>query len=86
MAGIRSTVRELTAQSFIDETPTQKEEISLTIYLNNEDYPQVQIQLYRYDGAICIVVVDKETMAFVERANVVDLIGAVNTIILDSLR
>lgn len=85
MAGIRSTVRELTAQSFIDETPIQKEEISLTIYLNNEDYPQVQIQLYRYDGAICIAVVDKETMAFVKRANVVDLIEAVNAIILDSL-
>ncbi len=85
MAGIRSTIGELTAQSFIDETPAQKEEISLTIYLDNEEYPKVQIQLYRYDGNSCIAVVDEEPVAFVERTKVVDLIEAVNAIVLDSV-
>lgn len=83
MAGIRSTIRDLTAQSFTDETPVQKEEISLTLYLDNENYPKVQIQLYRYDGNSCIAVVDGEPVAFVERTSVVDLIEAVNGIILD---
>lgn len=83
MAGIRSTIRGLKAQSFTDETPTQKEEISLTIYLDNENFPEVQIQLYRYDGNDCIAVVDNEPVAFVERSSVVDLIEAVNTIVLE---
>lgn len=85
MAGIRSTMRGLTAQSFTDETPVQEEEISLTLYLNNENYPKVQIQLYRYDGNNCIAVVDGEPVAFVNRTGVVDLIEEFNVIILDSL-
>lgn len=83
MAGIRSTIRGLEAQTFTDETPTQKEEISLTIYLDNENFPQVPIQLYRYDGKDCIAVVDGEPVALVERSCVVDLIEAVNAIVLE---
>ncbi len=83
MAGIRSAIRGLTAVTFTDEEPEQKEEISLTIYLDNENYPEVHIQLYRYDGNNCIVVVDGNTVAFVERAKVIDLIEAVNSIVLD---
>lgn len=83
MAGIRSAIRNLKAVSFTDETPSQKEEISLTIYLDNENYPEVPIQLYRYDGSECIAVVDGEPAAFVERACVVDFIEAVNAIVLE---
>lgn len=83
MAGIRGAVRGLTATSFTDEQPSQKEEISLTIYLENENYPEVSIQLYRYDGNSCIAVVDGNATAFVERGKVVDLVEAVHTIILD---
>ena len=83
MAPIRSAVRGLKAGSFTDEQPDQKEEISLTIYLDNENYPEVQIQLYRYNGNDCIAVVDGKPIAFVERTYVVDLIEAVNSIVLD---
>ena len=83
MAGIRGAVRGLTATSFTDEQPSQKEEISLTIYLENENDPEVSIQLYRYDGNSCIAVVDGNATAFVERGKVVDLVEAVHTIILD---
>lgn len=83
MAGIRGAIRGLTAVTFTDETPTQKEEISLTIYLDNENYPEVHIQLYRYDGNNCIAVVDGNSIALVERAKVIDLMEAVNTIVLD---
>lgn len=83
MAGIRGAVRGLTVTAFTDEQPAQKEEISLTIYLDNENAPEVRIQLYRYDGNKCIAVVDGNTIAFVERAKVVDLVEAVHTIILD---
>ncbi len=83
MAGIRGAIRGLTATEFTDEEPTQKEEISFTIYLDHENYPEVHIQLYRYDGNHCIAVVDGETVAFVERTKVVDLMEAVNAIVLD---
>lgn len=82
MADVRSTIRGLKAVTFTDQTPDQKEEISLTIYLDNENCSEVHIQLYRYDGDDCIAVVDGKTAALVERASVVDLIEAVNRIIL----
>ena len=83
MAGLRSAVRGLTAVSFTGEQPTQKEEISLTIYLDNENDPEVSIRLYRHDGDRCIAVVDGKATAFVERAKVVDLIEAVQNIVLE---
>lgn len=83
MASVRSAVRELEAVEFTGTEPTQKEEIGLTISLDNEKHPEVSIQLYRYDGEKCIAVVDGETVAFVERAKVVDLVETVHVIVLD---
>lgn len=82
MANIQSAISGLKVKTFSDKTPKQKEEISLTLYLDNENFPKVQIQLYRYDGENCIAVVDGETIALVERTCVVDLIEAVNHIVL----
>ncbi len=82
MANIQSAISGLKVKTFSDKTPKQKEEISLTLYLDNENFPKVQIQLYRYDGEDCIAVVDGETIALVERTCVVDLIEAVNHIVL----
>jgi len=73
----------LRADSFTNERPSQKEEISLTIYLDNENQPEVAIELYRYDGSCCLAVVDGEPVSLVKRAAVVDLIEAVNSIVLD---
>ena len=72
----------LTASSFTDETPSEKEEISLTVHLDNEVHPQVQIDLYRYDGEQCLAVIDGEPVSLVPRTSVVDLIEAVNAIVL----
>lgn len=82
MAGLRSAIREIKAGSFTDEKADQKEEIGLTIYLDDENFPEVRIQLYRYDGDDCLAVVNGKTTAFVERACVIDLIEAVNRIVL----
>lgn len=82
MTELQNAVRELKAETFTEKTPDQKEEISFTIYLNNENVPKVHIQLYRYDGKNCIAVVDGEAVAFVERSRVIDLIEAVNSIVL----
>lgn len=80
---LKSTLMLLVADGFTDENPNQKQEAALTVYLNNENFPKVQIELYRYDGSRCLAVVDGKPLAFVGRSSVVDLIEAVNGIVLD---
>lgn len=79
---LQEALEALRADSFTTEKPAQKEEISLTVYLDNENFPQVKIDLYRYDGSYCLAVVDGESVSLVERSQVVDLIEAVYAIVL----
>ena len=79
---LQSALESLKAESFTDERPTQKKEIGLTVHLDNEAFPTVQIGLYRYDGSHCLAVVDGEPVSLVSRSSVVDLIEAVNAIVL----
>ena len=82
VTGIRDKLAALTAEAFTEEAPADQLEISLTLDLNNEDVPQVRIQLYRYDGASCLAVLDGEPAALVAREDVVDLMEAVRTLLL----
>ena len=79
---LESALNALTADSFTDEEPSQKEEISLTVHLDNENFPTVEIVLYRYDGEHCLAQVDGKSFALVSRSLAVDLIEAVNAIVL----
>ena len=54
----------------------------VTIHLDNEAHPTVQIALYRYDGEQCLAVIDGTPVSLVPRSPVVDLIEAVNAIVL----
>ncbi len=51
IADFQSALEALSADKFTDEQPAEKEEIGLTVHLDNENFPQVQIKLYRYDCA-----------------------------------
>lgn len=82
VTGIRDKLAALTAEEFTSAAPADQLEISLTLDLNNEDVPQVRIQLYRYDGASCLAVLDGEPAALVAREDVVDLMEAVRTLLL----
>lgn len=82
MASLKSRLKSLSAVRFTKEQPTQKEEIRLEVYLDNENFPEVVIELYRYDGKECLAVVDGEPVSFVLRSDVVDLIEAVYGIVL----
>ena len=79
----QNALRNLKADSFTDEKPTQKKEISLKIYLDNKNYPEISIDLYRYDGTYCLAVIDGEPVSFIKRPKVVDLIEAVYSIVLN---
>lgn len=79
----RNALNALSASEFTEEEPTDKEEISLTLQIDNENQPEVEIELYRYDGNKCLTVVDGEPVSLVNRSHVVDLIEAVNAIVLN---
>ena len=83
LADFRTALKTLMADSFTSEAAGQKEEISLTIHLDNENFPQVKIQLYRYDGSHCLAVVDGESVSLVERSSVMELVEAVQAIVLN---
>lgn len=70
-------------QSYTLSISRDSEEISLTVYLDNEDHPRVELKLYRQDGANCLAVVDGESLALVPRSDAVELIEAVNAIVLN---
>lgn len=83
MSVLKSALLSLTADSFTDTAATEKEEISLTVHLENENFPEVTIRLYRYDGSLCLAAVDGQTVSFVSRAAVMELVEAVQAIILN---
>lgn len=74
---------DLRADSFTSEKPTGKEEIRFTLYLENENYPKVPVKLYRYDGELCLAEVDGKPVSLVRRSYAVDLIEAVQAIVLN---
>lgn len=83
IADLQNALESLTADSFTDEAAKQKEELQLTIYLDNDSFPQVKLQLYRYDGSFCLAVVDGKSISLVKRSAVIDLVEAVQSIILN---
>ena len=83
ISGFESALTALNAETFMAETPDDLEEIGLTIYLENDNHPQVTLELYRYDGSSCLAVVDGEPFALLPRSQVVDLIEAVHAIVLE---
>lgn len=72
----------LTADRFADGETAGQEEISLTLHLDNENFPTVSIRITRYDGELCLVEVDGETVSLVSRSEAMDLVEAVQTIVL----
>ncbi|MDO4291451.1 MAG: DUF4340 domain-containing protein [Eggerthellaceae bacterium] len=79
---LKSEITGLTATSFTQEEAAGQEEISLTLHLSNEHYPTVEVKLYRKDGETCLAVIDGESVAYVSRDSVVDIVEAVNKIVL----
>lgn len=82
ISGLKQAIESMEAENFTDEAPTEKLEIAYTVHLNNEHHPKVDVELYRYDGEYCLAVIDGEPVSFVERHYVVDLIEAINEIML----
>ena len=80
---VQSALEALSADSFTDELPSKDEEIGITLHLDNENFPTVEIRLYRYDGSLCLAVVDGDPVSLVSRSSVMDLVEAVQAIVLN---
>ena len=83
ISAFQSALEALSADTFTSQKPDGKEEISLTVTLDGEDAPEITIGLFRYDGSYCLAVVDGEPLCLVDRSAVVDLVEAVNAIVLN---
>lgn len=79
---VQAALENLTADSFVQETPGNRLELSVTLYLDCESIPSVDIQLYRYDGSYCLAVVDGKPTCLLTRSTVMDLVEAVQAIVL----
>ena len=82
IAELKNALESLKADTFTEETATQKEEISVTLHLENENHPEFVVTLYRYDGSDCLAVVNGESRCLVKRSLTVDLVEAVHAIVL----
>lgn len=85
LTDFKDALNALSANSFTDEAPTEKEEIRFTLHLDNETFPTVEIALYRYSGTECLAVVDGESVSLVPRASVMELVEAVQAIVLNNV-
>ena len=79
----QSALTGLTAATFTSEQPSGKEELRLRVTLDNENVSSVEIAIYRYDGSFCLVTVDGTPTALVSRSAAMDLVEAVNAIVLN---
>ena len=81
-AGLQDAVESLAAGEFTGEAPAGQLEISFTAHLDNGTFPQVEVALYRQDGAFCLAEVDGESVCLVDRSDAVELMEAVRAVVL----
>ncbi len=80
---LRNAITSLNADKFTNDSNSSQKEVSITLHLDNENYPTYKMDFYRFDGSSCLVYVDDLPYAYVTRSNVVSIIEAINTIVLN---
>lgn len=82
ISALTNALTSLTAASFTTRSPEGKEEIRLTLHLDNESFPTLEIALYRVDGSSCLAVVDGQSVSLVSRSSAMALVEAVQALVL----
>lgn len=83
ISGIQNALLALAADSFTQASPTEMEEIRLTLHLEDPNFPTVEIALYRHDGSFCLAAVDGSPVCLIPRSQMVALVEAVQAIVLN---
>ncbi len=63
-------------------TPERSQEIQILIYREDDNFPEVEIAFYQYDSSSCLTTLNGSATLFVSRESVVDLVEAVNQVVL----
>lgn len=79
---LKNAIEDLTFGTIAGDVNTDTEEVSVTLHLDNEDFPTFTVTLYRYDGTNCVAVSDNNESSYVSRSELVALTEAVNGIVL----
>ena len=82
IAEVEAAIASLSVSRFAKDTSSGATEISFTAVLDMEGSPAVSVRLYRIDGESCLASVNGESIGYVPRSQVVNLIEAVNAIVL----
>ena len=82
IAEVEAAIASLSVTRFAKDTSSGATEISFTAVLGLDGSPEVTVRLCRIDGESCLASVNGESIGYVPRSQVVDLIEAVNAIVL----
>lgn len=63
--------------------PERSEEIRIVIYQSSEAYPEVELVFYQYDSTSCLTTLNGESTVFASREDVVALVEAVHSLVLN---
>lgn len=63
--------------------PALDEEIRFVIHRDHAAFPEIEIAFYRYDSSACLTTLNGQSTVFTLRSDVVGLVEAVNTLVLD---
>ena len=80
---LRNAITSFDVDSFTSDKSSSQKEVSITLNLDNENYPTYKMDFYRYDGVSCLLYVDDKPYAYVSRSNAVDIIESINSIVLN---
>lgn len=79
---IQTALKNLTAETFTTEAPTGKEELSLTVKLDQEGENTLTLTFYRQDGTTVLAQANGKTLCTLPRSQVVTLTESFNAILL----
>lgn len=82
VTSLENALAGLNASSFTSDSASGQLEIEITAVFGFDGSPQQVITLYRNDADTCLACTDGQSTAYVPRSSVVDLIEAVNGIVL----
>lgn len=82
LTDIQTALENLTAETFTQEAPTGKEELSLTVKLDQEGENTLTLTFYRQDGTTVLAQANGKTLCTLPRAQVVTLTESFNAILL----
>ena len=80
--GIESSIDDLCVDDFCSGNKVSEKEISFTVFLDNEYYPELAVTLYRFDGENCVASLNGTQVGLISRSDVISLKEALNSIIL----